>query len=51
MTHPIRYMTEAEVMNYFIAMAKENQINNLAREGVDVEEIVTDKINYNKTRL
>ena len=117
MTHPIRYMTEAEVMNYLIAMTKENQINNLAREaynnairrgkitpedsheiiyiginqelnefcdatnepsehlpqytqrqeeladvliccltelhreGVDVEEIVTDKINYNKTRL
>ena len=31
MTHPIRYMTEAEVMNYLIAMTKDT-INNLARE-------------------
>lgn len=31
MTHPIRYMTEAEVMNYLIEMTN-NTINNLARE-------------------
>lgn len=116
MTHPIRYMTESETMNYLISMQKQT-INNLAREayynalkrgkttpedtqeivylgilaelnefcdatdnpsehlpqytekqeeladvliccltelhreGVNVEEIITTKINYNKTRL
>lgn len=31
MTHPIRYMTESETMNYLISMQKES-INDLARE-------------------